>query len=244
MIPYGLDGERALFSLPPDRNPQLLDDMIITVQTGIHDEEPLSLIIGGEFHGDEGMAVAELSMAYEDALGSDFAKSEARYTITCPSSPPDSNSGIWFCELQGAGFVPGLTHLPTFTEGWRYEGWVVKIPNDGSFTSPYFSSGTFLNADSSDSDGAGVSKGPGQGVNYPGQDFVIPVEGLGTRPNLRTPAFVFMISIEPFPDNSANPFLTLFSSPPGVHPALQRQSMPMVNVMAGALPRGSALIAR
>ena len=81
--------------------------------------------------------------------------------------------------------------------GWAYEGWAVidGVP---------VSTGTFTEVDQAD-DFDGFS-GQMAGPPFPGEDFIMNApEGLSFPTDLSGGTAV--ISVEPVPDNSANPFL-------------------------------------
>jgi hypothetical protein len=239
------EGKPARFRIPETENAQLLDDIILTFQpddheaeSGMHDE-PGPPIIGGKFQGDEHRAVAELRTSYLDAFGSDFSGAAGTFTITAPTSPPDSTSGIWFVRSDS---TPSLIGLPALPEGWTYEGWVVEdLSPPGATASAFYSTGKFLRADSADFDGAGPGKGPGNGLNFPGQDFIT---GIPLKPNLVLGKYSFQITLEPSPDNSAEPFfLQILNSR---RPSVPRPTAPgiLYNVVAAHAPRATVTVLR
>ncbi len=241
-----LNGSSARFSLPSGRNPQLLKDVVLAVQTDLdhgfaktNDEEPGSILIGGAFHGDASRAIADLSISYADAFRTSFSSVSGKCTITCPTSPADSNSGVWFIE-PGSPITAGLKNLPALPQEWRYEGWVMRpdIVN-GGFT--YWSTGKFAKADSADYDGAGPNSGTGSAYNFPGQDFV---RGSTVFSNLLTGGYSFMITMEPFPDVSANPFFLKLLSTQSVAVPPTGRSLTMQNVVASSAPTAHVIIER
>ncbi|MBI4535072.1 MAG: hypothetical protein HY708_02255 [Ignavibacteriae bacterium] len=244
-----LDGNAAHFQIPEDENVQLLDDVILTIQRkrtpqDTSEIEPGSVIIAGKFRGDISQAIADLTTEYADAFESNFIGLTGVYTITAPTSPSDSNSGIWFFEPNPTP-AAGLKNLLVLPETWLYEGWAVDMTN---LSGPlYYSTGKFARADSADLDGAGPGKGPGAGLNFPGQDFIVATGGSPAKPNLRGGGFKFLITLEPNPDNSPNPsLLTLLSSfpEPVQSGRLQTQSSPMFNVSSSFIPRGKVTVVR
>jgi len=208
----GRDGNPARIKLPEGRNLQLLSDVVITVQRNGENEDRGQAIIGGRFRGDASRAIATLDISYADALGSDFATVSGKYAIMAPTSPADSNSGVWFVD-RTVGLVPGLVNLPTI-RNWTYEGWVVD--NFDPDHPRYYSTGKFLKANVADFDSAGPGRGSGTGLSFPGQDFI---NGAPSKPDLRLSRYSIMITVEPFPDNSSDPFflrlLTSVSPSPG-----------------------------
>lgn len=242
---YALDGGPAQFRIPDTLDAQLLDDIKIAIQPEdyhglakvLHEEEPGPGIVGGRFYGDATVAYADLTPTYTDALGSNFSTARAYFSIMAPTSPADSNSGMWFYNNGG----PGLTGLPGLPEGWTYEAWVRE---DSGASWRYYSTGTFTRADTADADGAGPGKGPGDGLNVPGQDFITGTPG---TPNLRSSNYFFFVTVEPFPDNSPNPFFLkiLSNEPVVVEVHDQSFSLPILdNVAPLSLPRARVTVLR
>ena len=232
--PVALDGGPVRITVPQGQDLQLINDVVLTLQTRSTNQEPRPVIIGGKFHGDASRAIAQLDMSYVDAFGSDFSAVSGSYAIMAPTSvAADSNSGIWFVNRTPT-LSPGLLNLPALTS-WTYEGWVVDNldPNHPA----YYSTGKFLVANTADFDSAGPGRGAGAGLNFPGQDFI---NGTPARPNLRDSRYAFMVTLEPFPDNSPNPFyLKILASAPAPPAALTLQ-----NVAPLYAPRATVTIAR
>jgi len=151
-------------------------------------------IVAGDFNGGS----ANLRISHPAAIGNDFSSASGRYILATPTDGADNNenSGIWFLDPSSGSPVPGL-NLPVLPSGWIYEGWAV-IDNTP------VSTGTFLSASGVDNEDfySGTMAGP----PYPGEDFLLNAPG-----NLIFPTDlaggVAVISIEPVPDNSPNPFL-------------------------------------
>ncbi len=232
----GLSGGAAAFHLPPGANAQLLKDVVVSVQTE-DTEQPQSILMGGSVRGDPITASANLTIAYTDAFRTDFSSVSGVCTIISPTSPPDSNAGVWFVQL-GSPLTAGLRNLPLLPRGWRYEGWVVQPAGGRNITS--ISTGRFTRADSADLDGAGPYAGSGgPPFNFPGQDFI---QGMRI-PNLLEPGYAFMVSIEPEPDNSSEPFfLTLLRSQPVGASAPRVQALS--NFIRATAPRATIVIRR
>jgi hypothetical protein len=247
-----LDGNLMRFTIPTDQNPQLIDDIVLTIQeheqglAKTNHEEPGPAFLGGKVHGDALVGIADLDASYSHALGSTFSNVSGMCTIVAPTSLTDSNSGVWFIEQQGTTTLAGLRNLPALPEGWVYEGWI-GLPyyvDPGGLMFRHCSTGRFVRADSADFDGAGPGAGLGTGFNFPGQDFINPIPpGSPTRPVLQNAAFI--VTIEPEPDNSASPFpLRLLSDPLGPSPKPQGQALQMDNVAAASFPRAKVTIVR
>lgn len=233
-----LSGGTPEFSLPPGNDPQLLSDICIAVQTPealakADHEEPGSILIGGKFHGDASNAIADLDITFASGLKSNFLSVSGKCTIVAPTSPPDSNSGVWFVESSSAA-TAGLKNLPALPATWKYEGWVVD-----QSTNTYYSTGKFARADSADDDGPGVNAGTtGAGYNFPGEDFV---RG-AFHPNLTSTQYIFLVTVEPYPDNSASPFfLHLMKTSP---PLAVTRTQSLQNIMSTSAPTARIAIRR
>jgi hypothetical protein len=162
---------------------------VLTIEPAVDDDPAPSAhkLLAGDFV--EGQA----TIAVDDpaALGSDFTDAAGQFFLQTPTSPEpdDYDLGIWF--LDAASGTPTLD-LPELPDGWVYEGWVVT--NDGPITT-----GRFTDPAGADSDGAGPTAGPAVAPAFPGSDFITPpVSLIGAAA---------VISIEPEPDNSPEPFL-------------------------------------
>lgn len=150
-------------------------------------------ILAGDFNGSS----ASLSVGHGAALGDDFSASAGKYILATPTNgaETDENSGIWFLDLSSGSPAVGL-NLPTLPSGWKYEGWTVinGVP---------VTSGTFTNVNVvDDADPFSSTQG---GPPFPGEDYLVNAPmGLSFPTNLAGGTAV--ISIEPSPDNSSNPF--------------------------------------
>lgn len=138
-----------------------------------------------------------------DIVG-DFSSSTGVYILATPTDGTmnNENSGIWWLDPASGTPVAGLD-LPTLADGWVYEGWAVigGIP---------VSTGTFTNVaatDNSDMFSGTIALPAPNGADgfFPGEDFLqsapagltFPTDIAGGRA---------VISVEPYPDNSAAPF--------------------------------------
>ena len=152
------------------------------------DPAPTKILVG-DFSG--------TSAAVSTAVVGDFSATSGDYILATPTDGAMNNetSGIWFLDLTSGMPETGLD-LPTLTDGWKYEGWVVI---DGTPVS----TGTFTDIAAMD-DSAPFS-GTMSGPPFPGEDFLnnAPM-GLTFPTNISGATAV--ISVEPYPDNSPNPF--------------------------------------
>lgn len=150
-------------------------------------------ILAGDFSG----TTASLTVGHAAALGDDFSSISGKYILATPTNGPDTDekSGIWFLDLSSGSPAVGL-NLPTLPAGWKYEGWTVinGVP---------VTSGTFTSVNVIDDADPFSSTQPGP--PFPGEDYLVNAPmGLTFPTNLAGGTAV--ISIEPFPDNSPNPF--------------------------------------
>lgn len=153
-------------------------------------------ILAGDFSGN--------SASVDISPVGDFMNAAGKYILATPTngSDNDENSGIWFLDLATGTPTVGLT-LPELPAGWKYEGWVVinGMPvTTGTFTdvmatdmaAPF--SGSEMLPDVNGSKGF-----------FPGEDFLNNApSGLSFPTDIAGGTAV--ISVEPFPDNSPNPF--------------------------------------
>ena len=151
-------------------------------------------IIAGDFSG----ASASLSVGHGAALGDNFSSISGKYILATPTNgaETDEKSGIWFLDLSSGTPSVGLD-LPTLPTGWKYEGWTVinGVP---------VTTGTFTSVNTVDDADPFSSTQPGP--PFPGEDYLVNApSGLTFPTNLAGGTAV--ISIEPDPDNSPNPFI-------------------------------------
>lgn len=151
-------------------------------------------ILAGDF------ADNEANVSSKEIVG-DFSNATGKYILATPTDGMMNNelSGVWFLDNSSGDAVAGLS-LPNLSDGWKYEGWVVinGIP---------VSTGTFTDTDSADENAlTSIFKGDvGNGPGYPGEDYIQNApEGLMFPTDLTGKTVV--ISVEPSPDNNANPF--------------------------------------
>ncbi len=134
----------------------------------------------------------------------DFSSAAGEYILATPTDADDTDaneaSGVWFLNNSSDPATAGLT-LPTLAAGWQYEGWVM-------INNTPVSTGTFTAVDMADDNAATAPyKGDqGDGPAFPGEDFVMGnVNNTDLPYDLRGNSAV-IISVEPSPDNSAEPF--------------------------------------
>jgi hypothetical protein len=150
-------------------------------------------ILAGSFSGNTG----SLSISHSAALGNDFTSATGTFILATPTdgAMTNENSGIWFLDLGTGNPAQGL-FLPTLPAGWKYEGWTVI--NGIPVTTGTFTSTTVV-------DDADPFSSTMPGPPFPGEDFLI-----NAPPGLIFPTDIAggaaVISIEPDPDNSPNPF--------------------------------------
>jgi hypothetical protein len=151
-------------------------------------------LLAGDFSGNS----ANVSST---AIVGDFSSSWGKYILATPTDADDTNeaSGVWFLDNSSGSAIAGLG-LPTLTDGWKYEGWVV-------LNGTPVSTGTFLDTAAAD-DNAATSpyKGTtGNGPGFPGEDYLIgSAAGVDFPTDLKGATIV--VSVEPYPDNSLAPF--------------------------------------
>ncbi|WP_111707524.1 anti-sigma factor [Lutibacter citreus] len=169
---------------------------VLTIEKVVGDDPGPSdvHILAGDFSGNSG----NLTIDHGAALGNNFSTSDGNYILATPTNGDnnDENSGVWFLDLSSGSPAVGL-NLPILPAGWQYEGWVVTggIP---------VTSGKFTNVSGVD-DFNGFSGTMG-GPPFPGEDFLNNAPSGLTFP-INLPGGKAVISIEPVPDNSPNPFL-------------------------------------
>lgn len=173
----------------------------------------------------------EANLAAGDQVG-DFSSTVGKYILATPTTTDltDELSGVWFLDLTSGSPAAGLTNLPTLSEGWAYEGWVVLggVP---------VSTGTFRSA--AGADDSALFSGAVAGPPFPGEDLVANApSGLTFPTNLQGATVV--VSIEPVPDNSANPFLLKPLVSQVAASAADHETFTMTNQATTNFPTGTA----
>lgn len=167
------------------------------------------------------------------ALGDDFTSAMGDYILATPTdgTMDDENSGIWFLSLASGSPAQGLD-LPTLPAGWAYEGWVVL--NGMPITTGRF---TALDAADDDAPFSGSAGGP----PFPGEDFLMNAPTGLTFPTDLAGATA-VISIEPQPDDSPNPY-TFKPLMGGIDAAAtDHVTYSLPNMTAATFPTGTATI--
>jgi len=158
------------------------------------DPAPSSVhILAGDFNGNS----STVSVSHPAALGNDFTTATGTYILATPTdgAMTNENSGIWFLDLSSGSPAQGLI-LPTLPAGWKYEGWTV-------INGMPVTTGTFTSTTSVDDADPFSSTMPGP--PFPGEDFLINAP-MGLTFPTDISGGTAVISIEPDPDNSPNPF--------------------------------------
>lgn len=167
------------------------------------------------------------------ALGDDFTSATGDYILATPTdgTMDDENSGIWFLSLASGSPAQGL-NLPTLPAGWAYEGWVVL--NGMPVTTGRF---TALDMVDEDDPFSGATAGP----PFPGEDFLMNAPAGLTFPTDLAGATA-VISIEPQPDDSPNPY-TFKPLMGGIDAAAtDHVTYSLPNMVAATFPTGTATI--
>ena len=186
-------------------------------------------LLAGEFSGNSASVTST-------GIVADFGNAWGKYILATPTDTDDSNeaSGVWFLDNSSGSPAVGLG-LPTLTDGWQYEGWVV-------LNGTPVSTGTFTDPAAAD-DNAATSpyKGAaGNGPGFPGEDYLMgSAAGVDFPTDLKGATIV--ISVEPSPDDSPLPFTLkplahVVPSDAQNHSALTMGSGPTV-VLTGTVSR-------
>lgn len=184
-------------------------------------------VLAGDFSGD----MADLTISHGAALGTDFASAMGKYILATPTNGPgtNENSGIWFLDLSSGAPTEGLM-LPTLPAGWIYEGWTVidGVP---------VTSGKFMMGSGFDMfDGYSSTENPGP--PFPGEDYLMNAPKGSSFPT-DIAGGIAVISVEPYPDNSPEPFA--IKPLAGMIPADAKDHMTyMMGLNPGSFPTGMA----
>lgn len=150
-------------------------------------------IIAGNFSNNS----ASLSINHERALNTNFSSATGKYILATPTTATmdDERSGLWFIDLTNGTPTAGL-NLPALPNSWKYEGWAVinnKPVTTGKFSSP------------NGADEAAPFSGPLPGPPFPGEDFIRNTPAELTFPT-NLAGSMSVVTVEPVPDNSPEPF--------------------------------------
>jgi hypothetical protein len=211
-------------------NPQQLDNataFILTIEPSPDsDPAPSNIhLVAGDFSGNN----ASLSVDHAAAIGNNFEDAAGTYILATPTDGMDTNekSGVWFLNPD-AGPGPALT-LPVLPAGWKYEGWAVI--NDTPVTIGKFTT-------SSGADEAAPYSGAMPGPPFPGEDFLMNAPSGLTFP-LDLSGQKIVITIEPEPDNSAEPFLLKPLAGDVPANSMNMTSYTLTNNVSSSFPSGS-----
>lgn len=177
-------------------------DFVLSVEpageTGAAAAAPSDIkILKGTFSGSSAsVSTSDIIADFSNAAGTMFLRTP---TDEVPGSANNGNdfNGVWF-GIPGMPPAAGLT-LPTLPTGWAYEGWVV---NNGVA----LSTGTFTAFGVVDSGNGFSGTENNAGPPIPGEDFFLNAPA-GQNFPLDVRGRTVVISVEPVPDNSVNPFL-------------------------------------
>lgn len=179
-------------------------------------------ILAGDFSG--------TSAAVDTGIIADFSTISGQYVLTTPSTTitTDNNKGVWF--LKPTTPKSAALNLPVLPTGWKYEGWAI-------INGKPVSSGRFSSATGADEDG-----NPYAGTDntmlppFPGEDFIM---GTANGVDLAAATHVskVVVSIEPEPDNSPNPFL--LKPLVGKDLTATSAAAPVLHDLSGTLPTGT-----
>ncbi|WP_369048539.1 anti-sigma factor [Tenacibaculum sp. UWU-22] len=159
-------------------------------------------ILSGDFEGNTAAINSDNSVVSSTSAIGSLADAEGKFILATPTDGSIDNelSGVWFVDNTTGTSIAGLS-LPTLSEGWKYEGWVL-------FYNKPVSTGTFVKVDMADDNAASSSyKGTANnGPDFPGEDYLTgQAVGVTFPTDLRGAKVV--ISVEPNPDNSVKPFV-------------------------------------
>lgn len=182
--PVVLDGARAADA----------GAVVITIETD-PDPDPApsaSKVLAGDLVD----GVAMLAIDHPAAVATGFAEARGAYILATPTdgTGPAENerSGVWWTDVPRAQSL----FLPELGEGWIYESWVVidgAPVTGGTFRDPFAA------------DDAAPFSGPEEGPPLVGEDYLLNApDGLAFPVDLR--GMTAVISVEPVPDDSPDPF--------------------------------------
>ncbi|WP_298236768.1 anti-sigma factor [uncultured Algibacter sp.] len=150
----------------------------------------------GDFSGNTANVNSDIVGDFSNASGKFFLRSPTDEVD--PGNPNNMNDeyGVWF-GTPGTPPTPNFV-LPTLSEGWAYEGWVVG--ETGPITT-----GRFTDFDGRDDFNMFSGDEFKMGPPIPGEDFFLNAPAGETFP-LDVRGRTVVISVEPVPDNSPAPF--------------------------------------
>ncbi len=200
---FSVDAAGNIPSQAWNSNSETIDnatDFFITIEPFV-DTDPSpsgTRILEGGFAGD----AADLRTS--DVIGTgDFTTATGNFVLSTPTSntSSDEDSGIWFISVDSTGAATAGLDLPVLGDGWEYEGWVVF-----GGTTPV-STGKFTDPSLPDDSDIYAGNFPELAPPFPGEDFIQnEPAGLSFPTMLEMGNNLVVISLEPFPDNSPEPF--------------------------------------
>lgn len=178
-------------------------------------------------------AGASLTVGDGGALGNSFTAATGNYILATPTDGAmnNENSGIWFLSIASGSPAVGLS-LPVLPAGWVYEGWAVI--NGQPVTTGRF---TALNMADLSAPFSGAMAGP----PFPGEDFLMNAPtGLTFPTNLA--GGLAVISVEPQPDDSPNPYTLKPLMGPIAAATVDHVTYSIPNMATATFPTGTAMI--
>lgn len=217
-----LDGAPMQFKYLGDTNRlYLATRVLVSIEKDTFTLNPNSkILISSPLTITQDTLTATLTLAGSEALDTAGARlltgGNSGYILNTPTDGGVlCTQGVWFCDSLGNSLIlPGIIMKNT---AWIYEGWIVDRTNPNSPV--YYTTGRFMNPDSTDSDGAGPCSGTiGTGYQKPGEDWIQTGGTCPTFTNLSNGNFAVLISLEPADEVQGSPaystpFMQLFYQP-------------------------------
>lgn len=190
-------------------------------------EEPSGTVV---FAGDVSDSQATLTQAHERALGTSLSGQSGSFMLMNHASDalPNDVSGLWFVQGSKSAPTAGLS-LPTLPDGWRYEGWI-------EVGGVLVSTGAFRENNAPD---AARLYSNTDTPRFPGEDFQLNAPEGVTFP-LNPASGTVHVTVEPFPDDTVEPFgFFVMSGSVPANPAAETAYPLSANLIA---PSGTATL--
>jgi hypothetical protein len=103
---------------------------------------------------------------------------------------------VWLCDTATNSNFPPSAQITS--PGWVYEFWLMDKSNPN--VPIYYPIGRFQNPQAADDDGAGPCRGPENGYDKPGQDWITPNCYGGIKPdvlNINNGNYALLLTLEP-----------------------------------------------